>query len=437
MRDIIRRNFEYKVVALLLAIIFWLWITSQNEPNGLFGKQTLNVPLVTYNQPPNLVVISDIPPISVRLDNNNQGINVKELFAYVDLKDALAGEHSYEVHMDAPEGVKIEDISPSNVIIRLDTVKDKIVPVLAQVKGSPASGFVAGQPLITPPVVNVRGPTSILEKLESVVVEADVTGMKESMRVARPVGFKDIESKGIFATDPNLESLHAYPDTVEVVIPIYPKGTASKTVPLRVTTRGTPAEGMAVRMVSPLPSQVELLGDEENLQNIQSVNLGSVDVGGLSSNRVIDIPLSSVTLPEGVSFAEGTKLSVMVYIGPSSVNRTLKAIPVTVKNIPQGLTAETIPAIDLVVSGYPDVLDALKPGDVAAWVDAANLQAGSHPDMTVLWEAPSGVAMVNVPKVTLVLKASATTPGDTSGQETQKVGGTTDFTPLQMINNKP
>jgi len=177
MRDIIRRNFEYKVVALLLAIIFWLWITSQNEPNGLFGKQTLNVPLVTYNQPPNLVVISDIPPISVRLDNNNQGINVKELFAYVDLKDALAGEHSYEVHMDAPEGVKIEDISPSNVIIRLDTVKDKIVPVLAQVKGSPASGFVAGQPLITPPVVNVRGPTSILEKLESVVVEADVTGM--------------------------------------------------------------------------------------------------------------------------------------------------------------------------------------------------------------------------------------------------------------------
>lgn len=437
MRDIIRRNLGYKVVALLLAIIFWLWITYQNEPDGLFGKQTLNVPLVIYNQPSNLVVISDIPSISVRLDNNNQGINVKELFAYVDLKDAMAGEHSYEVHMDAPEGVKIEDKSPGNVIIRLDMVKDKIVPVLAQIKGSPAGGFVAGQPLITPPVVNVRGPNSILENLENVVVEVEVTGMKESILVPRGVSFKDTENKGIFAPDPDLGSLHAYPDTVDVVVPIYPKGTASKTVPLRATTKGTPAQGMAVRMVSPLPAQVELMGNEESLNNIQSVNLGSVEVGGLSSNRVIDIPLSTIALPEGVSFAEGTKLSVMVYIGPSSINRTLKAIPVGVKNIPQGLTAETIPSIDLVVSGYPDVLDALKPGDVAAWVDAANLQEGSHPDITVLWEAPSGVAMVDVPKVTVVLKAADSKPGDTTGQEGQKVGGTNDFTPLQMVNNKP
>lgn len=417
LQDIFRRNLGYKIVSLLLAIGFWLWITSQNEPTGLFGKTTINVPLVTYNQPPNLVIISTIQPISVQIDTNNQAISVDDFFAYVDLKDAVAGEHSYQVHIDAPEGVKIGDISPSSVVIRLDAVKDKIVPVIVNVTGTPAEGFVIGQPIITPPVVNVRGPASILEKLESVVVETNVSELKESKRIAGPITFKDIQSKGIFAPDPNLESLHAFPDTVEVVIPVYPQGTASKTVPLRVTTSGQPAEGMTVRLVSPIPSQVEILGDEEDLKGIQNVNLGTVDVSGLSSNKVVDIPITAITLPKGVIFAEGTKLSVMVYVGQSPVNRTITNIPVTVRNVPQGLIAEPIAPLDITVSAYPDVLDAIKTGDISAWIDAANLQAGAYPETTVLWKAPSGVAMVNIPKVDLVLKASDSPPGDNTGEQ--------------------
>lgn len=411
MRDIMKRNLGYKVVSLVLAIFLWFWIIGQDESTtGLFGKQTLNVPLVTYNQPPNLVIISNIPSISVRLDNNNQEIPVKDLFAYVDLKDALAGEHSYEVHMDVPQGVKLESISPSNVIIRLDAVKDKILPVVTQIKGNPGEGFLAGQPIIDPPVVNVRGPATILEKMENVVVEVDVTGMKESMRVARPVTFKDIAGKGIFAPNPNLESLRSFPDTVEIVVPIYEKAAASKTVPIRFTTRGMPAEGMRVRLISAIPSHVELWGDEEALKQIQSVNLGSVDVTGLSVNKVIDIPLTEIQLPAGVSFSEDTKLSVMVYIGQSAVSRTLKAIPVEIKNIAQGLTAELIPPIDITVSAYPEILDALKPGDIAAWVDAQDLPEGTHSDLKVLWKTPSGVDMVGVPNVELVLKGATPPP---------------------------
>jgi YbbR domain-containing protein len=403
--DIFRRNLGYKVISFLLALAFWLWITSQSEPIGLFGVQTLNVPLVTYNQPPNLVIISDLPTISVKLDNNNQGISVKDLYAYVDLKDAVAGEHSYKVMMDEPEGVKIEKISPSNVIIRMDLVKDKIVPVTAEITGTPAKGFIAGEPLITPSVVNVRGPASILEKLENVVVEANINGLKESMRVVRPVTFKDSEDKGIFAPNPSLESLNSFPDTVEIVVPIYGEGTASKTIPLRATTRGIPAEGKTVRMVTTIPSQALLIGDEEALKKIQTVNLGTIDVSGASSNKVVDIPLKSVALPEGVSFSEGTRLSVIVHIGSSFVTRTIQGIPVEVKNIPGEFTAEAIPPINVTVRGYPEILDDLKAGDIAVWVNAADLQEGSYPDTNVLWEAPPGVTMVEVPKVELVIKS--------------------------------
>ncbi len=442
MRDILRRNLGYKLVSLALAIIFWIWITSLTEPASLWGKQTLDVPLVINNQPSNLVIISNnIPTISVRVDNNNndQGINVKSLFAYVDLKDAVAGEHSYEVFMDVPEGLNIENISPSTVVLKLDTVKDKIVPVRVDIKGVPPSGFVAGNPVITPPVVNVRGPTSILEKLEEVSVEVDVTGARETMRVARPVTFKDLNSSGIFATNPNLESLQSFPNNVEIIVPIYAKGTSSKMVPIKVDTRGTPAAGLTVRLITPLPSQVQLLGDEETLKEIQQLTLETIDVSGLTSNRVIEIPINTITLPKGVSLIEGTSISVMVHIGPQSENRTIKDIPVGIRNIPQDVNAEPINSIEIIVHGYPDILNAIQPRDISAWVDATGLQPGEYPNTTVLWNLPAGADMVNIPRVTLVLTSTAVETGDKGNtgnvvQDAQPVGGTDPS--LQIINKE-
>lgn len=415
MRDVFKRNLGYKLVSLALAIIFWIWITSLTEPASLWGKQTLDVPLVINNQPSNLVVISNnIPTISVRVDNNNdQGINVKSLFAYVDLKDAVAGEHSYEVFMDVPEGLSIENISPSTVVLKLDTVKDKIVPVRVDIKGTPPAGFVVGNPVITPPVVNVRGPTSILQNLEEVSIEVDVTGARETMRVARPVTFKDMNGRGIFATNPNLESLQSFPNNVEVIVPIYAKGTSSKMVPINVNTQGNPATGLTVRLITPLPSQVQLMGDEEALKDIQQLNLETIDVSGISSNRVIEIPLNTITLPKGVSISEGTSISVMVHVGPKSENRIIKDIPVGIKNIPQDLSAEPIPSIEIIVHGYPDILDAIQARDISAWVDATGLEAGEYPESTVLWNLPAGATMVNIPKVTLVLNSTIEEPEDT------------------------
>jgi hypothetical protein len=56
------------------------------------------------------------------------------LVAYVDLQGAVAGEHTYEVKMNAPVGVTVEDICPRNVALNLDVLKDKTVPVVVQVQ---------------------------------------------------------------------------------------------------------------------------------------------------------------------------------------------------------------------------------------------------------------------------------------------------------------
>lgn len=415
MQNIFRRNLGYKVVSLVLAIVFWLWIISQTDSNGSTGSPTLNVPLVLTNQPSNIIVISTLPTITVSIDNYQQ-ISVKDLYAYVDLTDAAIGEHVYQVLVNSPQGVSIKNISPANVVLKLDTVKDKIVPVVLSLSGTLESGFITAQPIITPSVVNIRGPMSILEKLENVVVEVGVTGMKESIRVVRPVIFKDTQGKGIFAADPVLDSLKAFPETVEVIVPVYPKGTASKTVPVKVSARGTPAKDLTVREIKPVPSQVELVGDEDALAKIEYLNLKAVDVSGLSSTKAVDISLNSISLPKGVYFAEGTKLGVIIDIGPGLINKTISGVAVEVRNIPQGLIAEPIGTIDVEVKGYADLLNTLKPGDIKAWIDATGFKEGTYSDTSVLWKVPAGVTMVNIPRGRLVLKSSASVPTETTGQ---------------------
>lgn len=405
MRDLIRRNLGYKVVSLVLAIVFSLWITSQVDP-VLFNKNNISVPLIPKNQPANLVIVSNLPSITVRIDNA-QGVDVTDLYAYVDLKDATPGEHSFKVAMNMPEGVKVESLSPNTVVIKLDLVKDKIVPVVVKTTGQVAEGFVVGEPQVVPEVVNVRGPESIIDRLENVVVDVNVTGMKESKRVAWPVTFKDLKSEGLFGPDPNLKSLNPFPDTVEVLIPVYPEGLAEKAVPLRVATRGDLASGLELRNVAPVPARVQLLGDSKSLKEIQYIDLGVIDISEITSNKIIDINLKSITLPQGVSFIEGTKISVSIEVVSSPINKKIKGIPVEVKNIAPGLQARTIPEIEITVRGYPNVLEKINPKEISAWVDAEGLETGSYPNTLIYWSVPPGISVVQAPQVELVLEVSA------------------------------
>lgn len=258
--------------------------------------------------------------------------------------------------------------------------------------------------------------------MNNVVVEASVEGARESLRMSRPVTFKDLESKGVFAANLDQNSLKIQPETVDIIVPIYSQGTVTKSVPLKVTTSGTPASGYAVRLVSPIPASVELQGTDELLKSIQEINLGTVDVNGLSQNKVIDYSLDKIPVPEGVKIAEGTKISVMVYVGADAQQKDITALPVEVHNLGQGLTAETIEAVDITVSGYQEVLNKLNSADISLWVDASGLKEGTYEDLDIYWKLPEGVNMVKTPKVKLVLHNNVQT-GPTTQSSGQNSGG--------------
>jgi YbbR domain-containing protein len=407
--QILKRNLGYKIVSVFFALLFWIWVSY----NGINGSQSvdqpLTVPLVTKNLPANLVVMSKLPSIKVYLKGNSP-LNVKDLSAYVDLSGGTAGENDYPVAMDIlPTGIQVSEIVPANISIKLDTIEEKVLPVAVNISGSPKEGFVAGEPIVKPSAVNVRGPATLLDTLEKVTVELSVAGAADSLQITRPVLFRDKLGKPVYGPDPTVDILLASPNNVEVIIPLRPASLASKKIPLQVTSTGTPAKDMVLRSLSVVPNSIQIWGPAESLKGIEFVSVKPVDITDLKEDKTFSISVDMLSLPKGVTVASGTNFTVLAEIGPGISQKTLSGVAITVKNVATGLDVDpALPAVEVIVQGTPEVLNSLTPEQLQLWVDAAGLAAGNYPNCKVFWQLPPGVEIVSIPQVDLNLKAHTT-----------------------------
>lgn len=408
MLKVLRRNLGVKVASLLFAILFWLFVLNQGTTDNLIPEQQLTIPLVVSGLNQNMVVMTQLPVVRVRVQGINPSANIKDIYAEVDLSAGVPGENTYVIKVNTPPGTNVVDWQPASVKLTLDTVQEKTVPVQAIVSGTPANDYQVGSIVIKPSAVNVRGPSSKLGEIDKVVVEIGVTGANETIQISRPVSFQDKEGKPIFGPNPSIDILSAYPSSVDVIAPIIAKDLSSKMVPLKVTSKGTPATGMELRSLVPSPSSAQVLGTPQALKGFDSVNLGPVDISNLTENKTFQIPIQQVTLPQGVSFLSGTTISVIAQISPGPIQKTLSKVPIQIHNIGGGLELEqSLAPVDIVIEGLADNLKDVTADQIQLWVDASGQPAGSYTKVKVFWQLPPGVTMPTTPQVDYVLKAQS------------------------------
>ncbi len=379
---------------------------NQGTTSALIPEQTLTIPLVTSGLPQNMIVMTQLPLVRVRLQGINPSANIKDMYAQVDLSDGETGERSYVIKVNAPVGTNVVDVQPANIKLQLDTVQEKTVPVEALVTGVPADGYKLGTTFVKPSAVNVRGPSSILSTLTKVTVEISVTGANETIQISRPVSFRDKEGKPIFGPNPSVEILSAFPSTADVIVPVVAKGLSSKVVPLKATSSGTPAQGKILSSLVPSPNSVQVLGTTQALKGFDSLNLGPVDITNLAEDKAFQIPIEKVTLPQGVSFSSGTTLSIVAQIGQGIIQKGISGVAIQIRNLGTDLEIEKpVTPIDIVVEGLPDILKDVTATQIQLWVDATGQVAGPYVNAKVYWQLPPGVTMPTPPQLNYSLKA--------------------------------
>src|SRR5205085_6091433 len=86
------------------------------------------------------------------------------------------------VYVPLPQGIKLTEVQPSRIAVKLELVQEKDLEVRADTTGTPAAGFEVYQTTIQPQKIRVRGPASIVSMLTYVQTERiDLTNRREDL----------------------------------------------------------------------------------------------------------------------------------------------------------------------------------------------------------------------------------------------------------------
>ncbi len=161
-----RINASYKVLALVLAVFVWFLARKSGEPI----QMSFYAPVVFKNVSPEFQVTSDPPQVNIVVHTNSRdSFNPQEIQAVLDLDKAQEGTLSYvmtENHILSPVKVEITRIHPSQITVRIEELIEKSFSIKPRYQGTPKKGYLLGDIKIVPDTLTMRGPRSVLEKME-------------------------------------------------------------------------------------------------------------------------------------------------------------------------------------------------------------------------------------------------------------------------------
>jgi len=178
---VLRNNFGLKVLAVVLAVTAWAYFHLAAAP-GTTARfdQSLSVPIVVANLRPGYQATYDVHTATVVVEapRNGPDLRADQFRAVLDVGDVSdPGDHSVHLTIVSPD-MPIKSISPGSVIVRLDRVAERTIPVAFDYTGDRRGVVVAGAQ-VDPPVTTIRGVSSDLAKVASVRVEIQIPSRPE------------------------------------------------------------------------------------------------------------------------------------------------------------------------------------------------------------------------------------------------------------------
>ena len=283
-----------RFMCVLIACCLWLYVMSEQNP---IVEKEYAVPLVSRNLTEGMIVFNVPEKVSVRVRGTRTALAnmpLSDIFAFVNLSKLSVGTHTVLVNARFARGDVIQ-VTPPAVNLFIDVKKDKIVPVTAEIIGSPNKDFAVDSHLLTPSEVKVEGAATRLEALDKIFVPVDVGGRSEEFTVTlKPLA---VAKDGIDMQDVTI-------DPAEIIVRTkMKKKIQTITIPVKVSYKGEPPGGLKITSATVNPFKVTVSGAPSAVENLKELNLEPVDLEKLTKNATVPV---KIILPAGVTAARQT-----------------------------------------------------------------------------------------------------------------------------------
>ena len=393
-RRILTRSLGVRfLVALALSALVWTGLTLDSNPNAqeLFNDD-ISVNIV--NLGPNLVLASQIEPVRVSVQGpkvNIARLTVRDFVARVDLASIGFGSQQVPVIVEISDpAVEIVRITPATVSVKIDPFEVRAIAITARLESAPVIGFRAelNEVAANPPIVQVSGGASDIAEVAEVIANVSLEGA--TREVSTQTLLVPVNRQGDEIANVTID-----PQTVQISVPVT-RITSRKRVPVVPRVDGEVAAGFFISQISITPTTVEIEGQPEALERVNSVSTAALAVAGARADIEAEVTFSE---PSGVTvLSERPTARVVVVVQPLMDTATIQAA-VVIENLPSNRIATVVePSVQVVMGATAEVLRSIRVGDIVAEVDVSNLGLGKHTIRPVI-TVPLGIEVARVEPV--------------------------------------
>ena len=385
------RNGATKLLALLLALLLWAGLITQDP--SLTRERTFSDVNVTVSGSESLlrngfIVTSDLEEVlgnvTLRVaipQMQYQNAQATNYNARIDLsRISEAGEQSVRITTSSSNTYgSVLDVSPSEVTITVEEYITRYrIPVRLSSVGSAPNGYYASTPSADPPMVAVSGPRSLVDQIvcaEATIELTQIPAREGVNRMAIPFHLLNAAGELIESDLLEITSESVLLDSVVIEQQLY----SLKTIPLSDTglLRGTPGRGYEIKSVTVTPDIITVAGSANVLAELDALYPEDyVDVTGLTESFNKRLRLRD---PGGLNYTSANAITVAVEIGPVIQSSTFTNLSISCRNVEGGFAAALeIPAASVTVSGPQLWLEQLKKSSISLICDASGLSEGEY-----------------------------------------------------------
>ena len=384
-------NWGFKLLALLLAVVLWAGLISQDPTltrEKVFSDVTINVTGNDTIKRNGLIVVSDLSSL---LQNATLRVDVPQM----QYQNAQSGYYNARIDLSriTQTGVQevrvlttnstaygsVSEISPATLEIEVEEYITRYrIPVTVDTVGTVPDGYYTTTPTLDPPLVAVSGPRSLVDRVvraEAVLDLSTLPAREGLVRTAIPFRLLDEKGNAVESSLLEVTSESVLMDSVVVEQTLYSLRTMALSDVGLIT--GTPANGYEIKSVSITPEQVTAAGRESSLALLDTLYPdSSVSVEGASRSFNQQV---KVRKPSELVYLSSDSVTVAVEIGPVIRERTFENVKVTVEGVENGLRAElSVKNADVNITGAQLWVETLKANALTLVCDASGLAEGTY-----------------------------------------------------------
>ena len=374
-------NWGLKLIAILFALILWFAViniddpvvseTFKNVPVQLVNTEVLTEAGLTYEVLDNTTVVESITIYGPR--TLVESLKESDIVAKADLNDiTVANTVAISVSVDARNSSKITNIRSSLDCVKLniEESKSKQLVINAQTNGKLASGYIVGGIELDQNRIRISGPESVVSKIYTAKVNADVTEANSDVATYGTVRLYDKDGVEIES-----DLLVKSTDKVHINVNVVP----TKYVPIRYQITGKTANGHDVinEDISCSIMTVLIAGETEDLRNIDEVLIAGeeLDISGATETKEVTIALKNY-LPDNIILGDKEydgKVTIKIPI-EEVVTEVVELLRenITIENVPEGYTVNLVDVPDyteLEVTGPVSVVRDVMTNDLKGTID--------------------------------------------------------------------